>query len=322
MQLLSKLKRKAKHLMMENTTNSQNSFEAMTNILERSMILQSSSITSCQKSKPDSSKTLEDFEYKVFSQFGDDGIISYLTSFVQKEQRTFIEFGAEDYTEANTRLLLERDNWSGLIIDGSAENIVRLKSRHDLWRYDLTAIDAFITRDNINSIISANHFDGQIGLLSIDIDGNDYWIWDAISVVKPLIVVCEYNSIFGPDAPISVPYDPQFVRSSKHFSHLYAGASLRALDHLARQRNLQFVGCNRAGNNAYFVHGSLNHGIPLPSIADGFVASRFLEARDANGDLMLKTSHKCMNLIEDLPVVDVINGTTLSIKESLVANYS
>ena len=304
------------HRKLDDVTES---LERNRKLLETSLVLQSAALTAIHRGQADSLTTISDLEYKVFSQFGEDGIISFLASHVPSDRRTFIEFGVEDYTEANTRLILERDNWSGLVMDGSANNIAKICSRPDLWRYELQAKHAFVTRENINDLFAAHGMVGPIGLLSIDIDGNDYWIWECISVVEPLIVVCEYNSIFGPDAAITVPYDPQFVRQEKHFSHLYAGASLRALANLARQRKMRFLGCNRAGNNAFFIHESLDIALPFPDVADGYVKSRFREARDQSGQLILKTAHECLHQIEDLPVVDVVSGETLSIKQAMTA---
>ena len=121
---------------------------------------------------------IQEAEFKVFSQFGDDGIIQYLVNRVEipAGRRRFIEFGVENYRESNTRFLLLNNNWSGLILDGSAENINSIKNDQIYWKHELTAVHSFIDRDNINELIAANGFAGEVGILSIDIDGNDYWI--------------------------------------------------------------------------------------------------------------------------------------------------
>ena len=127
----------------------------------------------------------------------------------------FVEFGVETYVEANTRFLLRHRGWSGLVMDGSAANVARIRSDPIFWRYNLKAVEAFITRENIDSLIESQGLRGDIGLLSIDIDGNDYWVWEAVSVVRPAIVVIEYNARFGTDAAVTVPYDPGFVRAGR-----------------------------------------------------------------------------------------------------------
>ena len=179
---------------------------------------------------------IHDAEFKVFSQYGEDGIIQYLIRQIGCLGRsTFIEFGVENYEEANTRFLLINNNWRGLIIDGSPENIAHIRDTSLFWNSNLTAVSCFIDADNINSLISKNGFANRdVGLLSIDIDGNDYWVWEKISVIEPVIVVVEFNSVFGPLHAVTVPYNPKFLRSKAHSSCLYFGASLRALELLGK----------------------------------------------------------------------------------------
>ena len=175
------------------------------------------------------SAALADREFRVFSQWGEDGIIQHLIRAVPVAQRVFVEFGVENYTEANTRFLLTNDNWSGLVIDGSEDHIRSVKKDAIYWRHNLKAVSAFVTRENINALLRENGLTGEIGLLSIDVDGNDYWVWEAIDAVQPAIVVIEYNARFGPERAVTVPYDAAFVRQKAHHSMIYYGASLAAL---------------------------------------------------------------------------------------------
>jgi hypothetical protein len=115
-----------------------------------------------------------DYEFQVFSQFGEDGLIQYLIDRIQIKNKTFIEFGVEQYKEANTRFLLINNGWNGLVMDGSSENIQLIKSDDVYWRTNLKAVNAFIDCSNINQLIGDNGLHGEVGLLSIDIDGNDY----------------------------------------------------------------------------------------------------------------------------------------------------
>lgn len=250
--------------------------------------------------------TLREAEFRVFSQWGEDGILDWLTRVVPVPQKTFIEFGVEDYAEANTRFLLTQRGWSGLVFDGSERNIGRLRKDEIFWRHHLTAATAFITRENINEWISSNGFRGPIGILSIDIDGNDYWIWEAIQVVEPAIVVCEYNALFGPERRVAVPYDPAFVRGQAHWSHLYAGASLAALVALGARKGYAFVGTNSAGNNAFFVQTTLRPAsLPALSAAEGYTAAQFRESRDEQGRLSFLSAADAAKLIAHLPLVEV-----------------
>ena len=140
------------------------------------------------------SKEIHESEFKIFSQFGEDGIIQFILNTIKISKKTFIEFGVENYEEANTRFLLECNNWNGLIIDNSAENINFIKKQNYFWKYDLKVEKKFINKENINQIFLNNNMQGDIGILSIDIDGNDYWVWKEINVVNPDLVIIEYNA--------------------------------------------------------------------------------------------------------------------------------
>lgn len=260
---------------------------------------------------------VKEAEFKVFSQFGEDGILQYLIrkTGIGPELRTFVEFGVESYEEANTRFLLINDNWSGLIIDGSPDSIARVRASSIYWRNGLTAIAAFIDAENINQLIGENGYRGEIGLLSVDIDGNDYWVWDRIDVVNPVIVVAEYNSVFGSDHAITVPYDPGFVRGNAHYSHLYWGASLKALSLVADRKGYALVGCNSAGNNAFFVRRDRLNGLKELTSEAAYVESKFKESRDASGQLTFLTGKNRLEEIRTMLVHDVISGQVTSIAE-------
>ncbi len=253
-------------------------------------------------------QNLQQAEFKVFSQWGEDGIIQYLIKKCNIQPQTFIEFGVENFLEANTRFLLKYNNWRGLIIDGSPQHMDFVKADSISWRHDLTAVATFITKENINDLFVKAGFTGKIGILSVDIDGNDYWVWDAIKVVEPVMVIAEYNSYFGKDRAISVPYDPAFNRTSAHYSNLYFGASLAALCHLAAQKGFAFVGCTTAGNNAFFVKKEHLNGLKHLTVEEGYVESLARESRDKEGRLTFVGGDDRLKLIEGLPVVNVKTG--------------
>lgn len=254
----------------------------------------------------DAPRRLRDVEFKVFSQFGDDGIVHYLTTRIAPSSTTFIEFGVEDYAESNTRFLLMHQNWSGFVMDGSEQNIARLHTWPIFWKYDLRAQAAFIDRDNINRLLETSEFPKDVGLLHIDLDGNDYWVWEQITAVEPVIVIVEYNSVFGAERPIAIPYDPTFNRTRAHTSNLYWGTSLAALHHLAQRKGYAFVGCNSAGNNAYFVRrDQLRGGVSEVSLAEGYVASRYRESRDPQGKLTYLRDSARLDAIRGMPVINV-----------------
>jgi hypothetical protein len=247
---------------------------------------------------------LRSAEFRVFSQWGEDGIIQWLLQLVAISHTTFVEFGVQNYLESNTRFLLINNNWSGLVIDGSAENIAYIRNDPIYWQHNLKAECNFITKDNINSMFEQSGLVGEIGLLSVDIDGNDYWVWREISVVQPAIVVCEYNARFGPERAVTIPYRADFVRERAHFSNIYYGASLRALYQLGKSKGYAFVGCNSAGNNAFFVRGDLLPGsIKELTVEEGFVPNRFRESRTRDGQLSFLSVEAERELLDSLPLV-------------------
>lgn len=253
---------------------------------------------------------LAEAEFKVFSQAGDDGIIQYLINKVHIPDKTFIEFGVENYIESNTRFLLKHDNWRGLIIDGSEKATRFIKTDDIYYQHELKVVTSFITEENINELISSEGISGEIGLLSIDIDGNDYWIWKAIDVVQPVIVVIEYNSVLGSERAITVPYQHDFVREKAHYSNLYFGASVQALCMLGEEKGYAFVGSNSMGNNAYFVKKDRLESLKSLTAAEGYVLSRFRESRDEKGKLTYLTGSARYEHIKGLPVYNVSSNTT------------
>ena len=249
---------------------------------------------------------LTSYEFKVYSQWGEDGIIQYLTNKISIDTKSFIEFGVESYIESNTRFLLQNNNWSGLVIDGSKDNIDYIKKDSIYWKHNLKAVCDFINKDNINDIIRNSGMSGDVGLLSIDLDGNDYWIWQSIDIVRPAIVVIEYNSRFGKERAITIPYDSMFVRSQAHHSNIYFGASLKALVKLGQQKGYAFVGCNSSGLNAFFVRYDLKpEKIKELSIDEGYVESQFRECRDLDGNLLYISREEELEILKSLPVVEV-----------------
>ena len=264
---------------------------------------------------------LSEVEFRVFSQWGEDGIIDWLVKHVPVPTESFIEFGVETFREANCRFLLQNRNWKGLVMDGSEEYMHSLQTQQMFWMHDLTAKPAFIDKDNINSHIEDAGFGGDVGILSIDIDGNDYWVWDAISCVDPAIVICEYNPILGDQHAITVPYDPKFYRMDAHYCGLYFGASIKALLVLAKKKGYTFVGSNSNGINAFFVRNDLaKHVENLIKDYKSF-PSRHRDSRDSNGNLNFTGGVSRFDLISDQIVVDLKTGEEVALS-SLDQPYS
>lgn len=251
-------------------------------------------------------QSIEQAEMCVFSQWGEDGIIQWLIEQVGVRSRRFIEFGVENYLESNTRFLLLNNDWDGLVIDGDASNIRFVREDPISWRHNLTAVQAFVTAENINALLSGHGYGGDIGLLSIDIDGNDYWVWKAIDVVDADIVIVEYNARFGPHRRVTIPYDPAFQRTRAHYSGLYFGASLAALAALGKDKGYALVGCNTAGNNAFFVRRDrLPAHIAELSPEQAFRDGQFRQARDPDGRLNFQSAEQDRRQLAPLPLQEV-----------------
>lgn len=257
---------------------------------------------------------IDNWEFQITSQWGEDGIIQYLIKYIEIPNKTFIEFGVESYKECNTRFLLQNNNWNGLIIDGSEKLINEIKAENIHWKYDLKAVANFITKENIDNIFIENNIKGDIGLLSIDIDGNDYWVWEKISVIKPRIIIAEYNSLFGNKASVSIPYNKDFVRGV-NMPVSYYGASITALTYLANSKGYSLVYGNKAGNNVFYVRKDLlNEHVKEIQIEQAYVKAVFKESRDKNGKMSFLNFEDNFLSMQNYNVIDVKSGNEVQLK--------
>ena len=195
-------------------------------------------------------KRLLRYGFKVYSQSDEDGIIQEIFNRVGTRSRIFVEFGVESGIECNSvKLLVE--GWRGLWLDGGTKHVAQIRTHFRTFIDDrrLTANEAFVVAENINSLLEQGGVTGEIDFLSIDIDNNDYWVWKEITAIKPRVVAIEYNATLRPPMSLVVPYDPERRWDGTN----YFGASLEALVRLGRDKGYQIVGCNFSGANAFFV---------------------------------------------------------------------
>lgn len=281
--------------------------------VHKTLLLNAKILTDINKNK-ENINSLDEVEFQVFSQRGEDGIIQYIINKIEIPNKIFIEFGVETYTESNTRFLLINNNWSGLVIDGSEKNINFIKNDFIYWKYDIVAKQSFITKDNINSLISQYTDIEDVGLLSVDIDGNDYFVLEAIECIKPRILICEYNSIFGSEKKVSIPYKDDFVRSNAHYSELYFGASLNAFCFLAEKKGYDFIGTTKAGVNAYFVRKDLSAPFKKYNSINGFNESANRDSKDGKGNLTFLRHNERLNIIKEMNVIEVETNKVDNIK--------
>ena len=203
-------------------------------------------------------KRLLRYGFKTYSQSDEDGIIQEIFNRVGTSNRTFVEFGVESGVECNSvKLLVE--GWRGLWLEGSATRITQIHKNFQAFLDErrLAVNEAFVAAENINALLEQGGVTSEIDFLSIDIDNNDYWVWKAITVIKPRVVVIEYNAALRPPLSLVIPYDP----ARRWDGSNYFGASLEALVRLGRSKGYRIVACNFSGANAFFVRDDIagNH---------------------------------------------------------------
>lgn len=250
-------------------------------------------------------KDLSDIEFQVYSQWGEDGIIDWLINKYPEIPKSFLEIGTQDYKESNTRFLLINKNWNGFIIEADKAAVKDIKSQRIYWKHNLRAINEFITKDNINNVIKKFNIPKKIGLLSLDIDGVDYWVLKKLSALDPSIIVCEYNSLFGQKKSVTVPYKSNFIRSKEHYSNLYYGASINAFIDLMKKKNYFLIGTNSAGNNAFFVKKNIWNKVKKLIIKKKVFVSKFRESRNIKGVLTFLEKKKSLELIKNKFMIDL-----------------
>lgn len=202
-----------------------------------------------EREKYISSKRINRFEYNIYSQNGEDGIIQEIFKRIETSNKYFVEFGVHGVKNNTTLLLL--NGWNGLWIEGSNEgfDIVNQIFENSVRNNDLKILKGFITAENIESLFNSAKVPADFDYLSIDIDGNDYWVWKAIENFRPRVVQIEYNSTLRESMPIVMDYNP------KHYWNgtSYFGAGLKALEELGESKGYVLIGCDFSGTNAFFV---------------------------------------------------------------------
>tara|TARA_Y100000389_G_scaffold189395_1_gene213080 strand:+ start:2417 stop:3346 length:930 start_codon:yes stop_codon:yes gene_type:complete len=252
---------------------------------------------------------LQDVDYKIFSQNGEDGIIDYLLNKIKIEKPKFVEVGVGNYLESNTRFIFERTSASGLIIDCMNGLEKEVKNNLKVWKGELFIHEEMIESKSLNNILSKYNFSENTDLFSLDIDGLDYWVIKNLPKNFSKIVVLEYNSVFGDKLEVTIPEIKMFDRKKYHHSHLCYGSSLKAIISLMKNKNFYFVGSNLLRNNAFFVSNDFPKEKYFPNLKvydlEYHTNCNVSESRDEKGKLnFLKGSDKLKSIL-DCEVVDV-----------------
>lgn len=216
-----------------------------------------------------------DTGFRVFSQFDEDGVILFLLAVASDGPRRVLDLGAGDGVHAsNCANLLLNLGFDGLLVDGDAASVVwaeRFYARHpDTKERPPTSRQAFLTRENVNDVVTAAGLEGEVDLLSIDVDGNDYWLWEALECVRPRFVVVEAHPELGREEYV-MPYRADFVWKAAAPEGRY-GASLLAFVRLGERLGYRPVGANQYGFNVFFAREDV--AVALPAVAPEDLFSR------------------------------------------------
>ena len=203
---------------------------------------------------------LSDAAYDNFTYHGEDGILLYLLSQLKKVPKNFVDIGAGDCIKSNCANLAVQYGWTGVFIEQNTKQLDvgrRFYKRNIMSGAALKFLKATVTRENVNSLIKESGMTNEVGLLSVDIDGNDYWIWEAVTIIQPRIVVIEAKVEFG-NRSVAVPYG-----TANHHSvdKMYNGASVEAFRRLGMAKGYKLVGANKQGYNLFFVKE--NEALPM-----------------------------------------------------------
>ncbi|MEM9345466.1 MAG: hypothetical protein AAGB26_02490 [Planctomycetota bacterium] len=197
--------------------------------------------------------SFQDAGFRKYSQFEEDGILLLIFSLIAPINRTCVEICAANGKECNTANLIINHGWWGHLFDGNQENVQIgkqfYKDQKDCFLHPPQFTQAWITAENVNEQIGSSGAKGPIDLLSLDIDGMDYWVWKAIDVIDPQVVVCETHNCIPPEKAWTVPYQPDFIFDND----AYRGVSLSGMTNLAKEKGYRLVGAHRFGFNAFFI---------------------------------------------------------------------
>lgn len=215
----------------------------------------------------------DEVEFRAYSQNGEDGILLYIFSLIGTTNKITIEICAGDGTQCNSTNLIVNHGWNGMLVDGSEYLVTRgrifFKHHPDTFSFPPAFVHAWIDRETVNDLISSNGYRGDVDLLSIDIDGADYWIWEAITVVRPRVVVVEVQTIWPAGVSVSVPYARDFSSPLIEGFSMYASASLTAFAKLASKKGYRLVGCQALGFNCFFMRDDVGQSLfPEMSVSD------------------------------------------------------
>ena len=199
-------------------------------------------------------KRLLRYGAKAYSQNDEDGILAEIFRRIGATDKTFVEIGAGSGLENNSLALLVQ-GWRGLWVESDQRKAER--ARVSLSSYvasgQLRIENILAARENVDALLRDKSPSAEPDLLCVDVDGNDYHLWQAVKSISPRAVVMEYDASWFPPMSLAVAYQERFTWKA----NTYFGASLKALERLAEGKGYHLVGCCFAGVNAFFVRADL-----------------------------------------------------------------
>jgi len=258
---------------------------------------------------------IRSLEFQVFSQFGEDGIINYLCEILNISKPRVLEIGVEDFQECNSHFLAYSRNASIVAIDRYPLHEDFLSNSNLRWKNTVEGWTIDVNPNNINEVYKkAEAFLGSIDIFSLDIDGIDFWVFKNLDILNAKVLILEYNALFGHAKSVSVPFEENFDRTKKHFSNKYYGCSLMSLVNEAHKKGYEFIGSNRACNNAFFIKRNLVapesfEVYPMQAYTD----LTFRESRDFEGKLTYFNSKLELETLSEMNLLDTNSNQFIKI---------
>jgi hypothetical protein len=238
--------------------------------------------------------------FGYLSQNEEDGLLLALFKRIGTTDQRFVEIGC-GMNGGNSGFFAQECGWSGLMVDAKSASIEKVTVR--FRGHPVRTVKQRVTREGVNGMLEKFGFTGELDLLSIDIDGMDYWVWEALTVCSPRVVAIEYNWLFGAERAVTIPYASEFDLGAIG-NRGYRGASLAALAHLGRAKGYRLVATERV--NAFFLRNDLAPEIKGIDVARGYRAPLNISR---GKDVFQKIAKA------GLPLVDVISGRSGTIEE-------
>lgn len=207
-------------------------------------------------------ENIADAGFRCYSQFEEDGIILYILTAIGIKNRTVVEICCGSGDECMATNLILNHGFKGYLFDGDSDHIsaakVFFENKKDCYLYKPNLVQAWITKDNINKLLEEASVSGEVDLLSLDIDGNDYYVWEAISLINPRLCVFETHNIIPGDLSVTIPYDENFLfTNADGHDQEFRSASLLAMQKLSAKKGYRLIGGHRHGFNVFFLRNDL-----------------------------------------------------------------